>query len=107
MAYCAGRIGGLLRFGAGRPVHQFAAAIGATVIVAVSAIGAEGAFERANERARRLGRQICAACLAIGPHLQHGLARGLCDRVANRIDKPHHLRLIIALSHNADDWLCP
>ncbi len=60
------------RAGAGRPVHQLAAAIGAAIVERVGAFGAEGAFERTDERPRRGGGQVDAAAFAIGAHVEHG-----------------------------------
>lgn len=59
------------RFGPRRAVHQLAAAIGATVVEILGAFGAEGAFERADERAGRVGGQARTAGFAIGAHFEH------------------------------------
>jgi hypothetical protein len=58
-------------YGSCRAVEQFPAAIGANVVAIIGALSAECAFETANESARALRRQICAAALAIGAHFQH------------------------------------
>src|SRR3546814_17473058 len=49
-----------------RPVEQVAAAIRAAFVELVRAVGAEGAFERADEGAVDIGRQIAAAPFAVG-----------------------------------------
>src|SRR3569832_2541727 len=54
-----------------RPIHQFAAAIGAAVVELLGAFGAEGAFERADEGAGFVGGQVDAAAFAVGAHLEH------------------------------------
>ena len=52
-------------------VEQFPAAIGAPLVQRIDAIGAEGVFQRADERAALVGGQIDAAAFAIGAHLEH------------------------------------
>ena len=59
---------------AGRAVHQLAGAVGASIVQRLGARRAEGAFERADERAGRIRRQVRAAALAIGVHPQHQAA---------------------------------
>ena len=56
--------------------HQFATAIGADALQArVCAIGAKGAFKRANPRFQRLRRQVAVAAFAVGAQLEHGVPR--------------------------------
>ena len=75
-----------------RSVEQFAAAIGAAVIERFGAFRAEGAFERADERARCLRRKVGAAAFAIGAHFEHGagssgsFAHGVADRFDHLFD---------------------
>jgi hypothetical protein len=57
-----------------RAVHQLTAAVRAAIVERFRAWRAERAFEAADERARRLGRQVCAAAFAIRPHFQHQAA---------------------------------
>ena len=57
-----------------RAVEQFAAAIVATLVERVCAGRAEGAFERADERARRIGRKFGGTAFAAGAHLEHQAA---------------------------------
>src|SRR5947209_18505779 len=56
---------------AGRPPFQFAAAIGAGEVEApVGAVGAEGAFEGADPGLVRVRRQLAAAGMAVGAHVE-------------------------------------
>ena len=57
-----------------RPVHQFPAAIRATIIKRLGTRSAKGAFERADESARLRSGQILAASFAIRTHIQHQAA---------------------------------
>jgi len=52
-------------------IEQLTAAIVAAFIDRVGAIGAEGIFQRADERAALVGGQVDAAAFAIGAHLEH------------------------------------
>ena len=54
-----------------RSIQHFATAIGAAIIQKLATLRAKGAFERADEGAALIGRQIDAAALAIGAHLKH------------------------------------
>ena len=53
-------------------IEQLTAAVGAALVERVGAIGAEGIFQRADERAALVGGQIDAAAFAIGAHVEHG-----------------------------------
>jgi len=53
-------------------IEQLAAAFGAALVERVGAIGAEGIFQRADERAALVGGQVDAAAFAIGAHVEHG-----------------------------------
>jgi len=57
-----------------RPVEQFATAVRTPLVECVGALRAEGAFERADERARCIGGQVGRAAFAGGAHLQHQAA---------------------------------
>ncbi|AJP70856.1 hypothetical protein TS85_02020 [Sphingomonas hengshuiensis] len=67
-----------------RAVEQFAAAIGAAFVQCIGAVGAEGAFERADERPALIGGEIDAAAFAVGAHFQHRrvFRRGADERLA-------------------------
>ena len=54
-----------------RPVEQIAAAVRTNLVERVGAVRAEGTFERADEGAMDIGRQVLAALFAIGSHLKH------------------------------------
>src|SRR5690242_19951915 len=53
-----------------RAVDQLAAAVGTHVVQRFGAWRAEGAFEAADERARRLGGQVRPATFAVGAHFE-------------------------------------
>ena len=71
-ALARGGIGGKRLANPGRAVEQLAPAIGALFVERVGTVGAEGAFERADERPRRVGGKVDAAAFAIGAHGEHG-----------------------------------
>ena len=54
-----------------RPIEQFATAIRAMLVERIGAVRAEGAFERADERAGLVRRKIDAAAFAVGAHVEH------------------------------------
>ena len=84
-AACGGRELGQRRRRTGRPLDQIAAAIGAAPAQAVGrAIGAEGAFEGADQRVGCAVGQILVAAFAIGPELQHGNPRQFGRRQCGR-----------------------
>ena len=57
-----------------RAIHQFPAAVRATIIQRLRADSAKRAFKRADERARLASRQVHAAPFAIGTHVEHQAA---------------------------------
>lgn len=89
-------------------IHKLTAAIGADIVKFFGAWRAEGAFEAANERARRFGGQISAATFAVGAHVEHFaiLLSRRANRVAHSVDDLFDLRRIVTLGHHADHGLC-
>ena len=88
---------------ADRPRLEIAAAIGAdSGERPVDAVGAEGAFERADARVRAVRRQIAAAALAIGPQFQHQAAFTAAQIV---VDDLRDQRLVLAFGHHPDHRL--
>ena len=57
-----------------RPVEQFAPAVRTPLVERIRALGAEGAFERADERAGRIGGKLAGAAFAGKAHFQHQAA---------------------------------
>lgn len=72
-----------------RAVEQFAAAIGAMLVECVGAFSAEGALERTDGRARRIGGKIGAAAFAIEMHGEHGRGYSGLGRRLNRVDRTY------------------
>src|SRR5690606_35559029 len=75
LGYALGRCGvpRKHRCRAHRSPHQFATAVGTAAAGQPTggAVGAERAFERADQRVRSVRRQVLVAALAIGPERQH------------------------------------
>lgn len=84
-----------------RTVDQLAAAVGAYIVEGFGARRAESAFEAADEGAGRLGREVRAATLAIGAHLEHS-GGDFLHRIADGVDDALHLTRVIAFRHDTD-----
>lgn len=50
-----------------------------TRVEGIGTVGTKRALERTDERPARLRRQVCAAALAVGPHLKHNNVSSLAD----------------------------